>query len=81
MATVVGLNDDAWEDVENDAEALLDEWLVKEGDSVTTGQCMANVMLIKASHEILSPVDGIVSKLLVEAEENFPKGQALCEIE
>lgn len=81
MSTQVNLNDEAWEDMEDDAEALLDEWLVKEGDTVTEGQHIANVMLVKSSHEILAPVSGTVAKLLVAAEDNFPKGQPLAEID
>jgi len=40
----IQLQDDAWTDVEEGTEALLDEWLVKPGDSVAAGQVLANVM-------------------------------------
>jgi len=80
MTTVVSLNDEAWEDVEEGTEALLDEWHVSEGETVSEGQCLANVMLIKSNHEILAPVAGIVGKLHVQAQENFGKGDPLVEI-
>lgn len=80
MSTLVMLNDDAWQDVEDDAEALLDEWLSKEGQQVNAGQHIATVMVIKTSHDILAPVDGTLSKLLVAEEENFSRDQALAEI-
>jgi len=80
MTTVVSLNDEAWEDVEEDTTALLDEWHVSEGETVSEGQCIANVMLIKSNHEILAPVAGIVRKIHVHAEDNFGKGDPLAEI-
>lgn len=81
MSIEVILDDAAWEDVEDDAEALLDEWLVKEGDAVTAGQVIANVMLLKTGHEIAAPVDGTIGKLLVAEEDSFTRGQPLAEIE
>lgn len=80
MTTVVYLNDEAWEDVEEGTEALLDEWHVSEGDEVSEGQCLANVMLIKSNHEILAPMAGVISKIHVQAEDNFGKDQPLVEI-
>ncbi|PLW69854.1 lipoyl domain-containing protein [Pseudohalioglobus lutimaris] len=81
MTTIVKLAAEAWEDLEDDAEALLDEWLVSEGDTVSAGQVLANVMLIKTTHEISAPVDGTVVKLLVAEEDSFGRDQPLAEIE
>lgn len=39
----VGLLDAAWEGVEPTVEALLDHWLVQEGDPVRRGQTLATL--------------------------------------
>ena len=44
--------DEPWADVEEGTEALLDEWLVAVGDRVEQGQIIANVVLVKATHEL-----------------------------
>ena len=79
--TNVILNDEAWEDVEEGTEGLLDEWLVGEGDSVSQGQVIANVVLVKATHEIAAPADGTLKSIEVPAEENFGRGEILAVIE
>ena len=76
--TNVVLNDDAWEDVEEGTEALLDEWLVGAGDSVSQGQVIANVILVKTTHEIEAPAEGIIQSLEVAEQDNFTRGEALA---
>lgn len=76
----IQLHDDAWTDVEEGTEALLDEWLVKPGDSVKAGQTIGSVVVVKTSFELQAPIDGTIGKLLVEAQGSFPRGQALVEL-
>jgi len=78
--TDVVLKAEAWEDVEEGTEALLDEWLVGEGDSVTEGQIIANVVLVKTTHEIEAPAAGVVQKIEVAEQDNFAKDQVLAVI-
>ena len=78
--TAIHLQDDAWEDIEEGTEALLDEWHVKEGDVVEAGQLVASVMVIKTSFDVLAPAPGTIGKLLVAAQDNFTRGQALAEL-
>ncbi|MCG4453250.1 lipoyl domain-containing protein [Pseudomonas sp. SA3-5] len=78
--TAIHLQDDAWEDIEEGTEALLDEWHVKEGDVVEAGQLVASVMVIKTSFDVLAPAAGTIGKLLVAAQDNFTRGQALAEL-
>lgn len=78
--TAIHLQDDAWEDIDEGTEALLDEWHVSEGDSVEAGQLVASVMVVKTSFEVLAPAAGTVGKLLVAAQDNFSRGQALAEL-
>jgi pyruvate/2-oxoglutarate dehydrogenase complex dihydrolipoamide acyltransferase (E2) component len=76
----ITLPDEAWADVEEGTEALLDEWLVAVGDRVEQGQVIANVVLVKATHEITAPAAGIVESIEVAAEKNFQRGQVLARI-
>ncbi|BFM15328.1 hypothetical protein R50073_15110 [Maricurvus nonylphenolicus] len=76
----ITLNGEAWEGVEAGTEALLDEWLVAEGDTVEAGQVIARVVLVKANHEIEAPVGGTVSAITVTEEAYFVEGTVLATI-
>jgi len=76
----VTLPDDAWEGVEPGTEALLDQWLVREGDRVEAGQVVAKVVLVKANLVITSPAGGVIVRILVPAEQTFAKGRPLAEL-
>jgi pyruvate/2-oxoglutarate dehydrogenase complex dihydrolipoamide acyltransferase (E2) component len=78
--TEVVLPEEAWQDVEPGAEALLDAWLVKEGDRVEAGQLLAKAVLVKATIEVTAPIAGVVERILVRAEETFKRGQALVRL-
>lgn len=68
---------EAWKDVEPGTEALVDAWLVQEGERVAKDQALANVVVVKTNHEIVAPADGVLEKILVPAEESFPQGAVL----
>lgn len=76
--TDVALPDSAWEGVDPGTEALVDEWLVHEGDRVVAGQALAKVVLVKTNLEVTASVDGIVERILVPAEQTFAKGRAIA---
>ena len=79
--TDVLLDAAAWKDVEAGTEALLDQWLVREGDAVRAGQPLARVVLVKATLDVVAPVDGRVAAILVEASLTFGAALALARIE
>ncbi|MEA2090840.1 MAG: biotin/lipoyl-containing protein [Campylobacterota bacterium] len=58
--------------------AILMEWLVKEGDTVTKGQVIAEVETSKGVIEIEVFEDGVVEKLLVEEETECKVGIPLA---
>ena len=76
--TEISLGADAWKDVEPGVEALLDKWLVGEGDTVRTGQLLANLVLVKSNLEIVAPADGRIEKILVPANDTFAKGKPIA---
>jgi pyruvate/2-oxoglutarate dehydrogenase complex dihydrolipoamide acyltransferase (E2) component len=77
----IHLQEEAWQDIEEGTEALLDEWHVEVGDRVAVGQLVASVMVAKTKFEVVAPSAGVVAKLNVQAQENFAKGQAIATIE
>lgn len=81
-ATIVAITlaEANWEGVDNSVEALLDRWLVDAGSRVTTGQALARVVLVKATIEVTAPVDGVLERILVAAEQTFQRGAVLAEL-
>jgi pyruvate/2-oxoglutarate dehydrogenase complex dihydrolipoamide acyltransferase (E2) component len=78
--TDVVLPADAWEGVEAGTEALLDKWLVREGERVAAGQVVASVVVVKTTFEVTAPAAGVVERILVQAEETFARGKPLASI-
>ncbi len=60
-------------------EGTLATWLVKEGDTVTSGDVLAEIETDKATMEVESIDDGVVAKILVEAgTDGVPVGQIIA---
>jgi pyruvate dehydrogenase E1 component beta subunit len=60
-------------------EGTLSKWLVKEGDSVTSGDIMAEIETDKATMEFESIDEGVVGKILVaEGTENVKVGTVIA---
>jgi len=76
----IKLPDEAWADVEEGTEALLDEWLVAVGDAVQEGQIIGTAMVVKATVELVSPAAGVIESLDVAATRNFGKGAVLARL-
>jgi pyruvate/2-oxoglutarate dehydrogenase complex dihydrolipoamide acyltransferase (E2) component len=76
--TEITLRADAWKDVEPGVEALLDKWLVGEGDTVRAGQLLANVVLVKSNLDVVAPAAGRIEKILVPANDTFAQGKPIA---
>jgi len=63
------------------AEAEIVAWHVQPGDRVREDQNLADVMTDKATVEMTSPVDGVVSAIHGEVGEMLPVGAVLVELE
>lgn len=60
-------------------EGTLANWLVKEGDTVSSGDVIAEIETDKATMEVESIDDGVMAKILVEAgTDNVPVGQIIA---
>ena len=51
---------------------------MQAGERVRAGQALASVVVVKSSHELLAPADGVIEQILVAAEDTFGPGQALA---
>ena len=51
------------------------------GDRVSAGQPLAIAVLVKTSHEIHAPADGVLARILVRNEETFARGEPLGEVD
>lgn len=59
-------------------EGTIGAWLVKEGDSVTKGQAIAEVASEKLSNQATAPEDGVIAKLLIEEGDTLPCGEPIA---
>lgn len=59
-------------------EGTLAKWTVKEGDTVTTGQSIADVETDKATMEMQSFFDGVLHRLLVKPGDKVPLGAPMA---
>lgn len=60
---------------------VLEELLVKEGDTVSAKDVVAKIEAMKMVQAILTPVSGEVTEVLVEAGSHIKAGQVLMVIE
>ncbi len=74
------LDPQRWECVEAGDEALVDSWLVSEGDHVTTGQLLGRALLVQERVDIMAPHAGCIEEILVPAGERFGPGHALARL-
>ncbi len=55
------------------------KWLVKEGQAISSGDILAEIETDKATMELESPEDGLLSKILInEGSENIPVNTPLA---
>lgn len=77
----IRLPEEAWEDVEEDVDGLLEEWLVEEGAVVEAGQELASAIVLKTSYEVLAPATGTLDSIAVAAGATFGRETDLGWIE
>lgn len=65
---------------ESVTEAIIDRWLKQVGDRVEKYEPLAEVVTDKVSMEMPSPVDGVVTNILVDAGSTVPMGTVIAEI-
>ena len=68
----------AWDGAQDDAQALLEKWLVAENEKVKKGQALVTVVLVKATIDIEAPSDGFIQQIFVQKDESFAFGTILA---
>jgi pyruvate dehydrogenase E2 component (dihydrolipoamide acetyltransferase) len=61
-------------------EAVLNAWLKNPGDSVVSGEAIAEIETDKSSLDLESPSDGVLGRHLVAAGASVPVGQVIVRI-
>ena len=77
----VRLSPELWEGVDEEVEALLDSWLVREGEQVAAGQPIANAVIVKTNVEVTAPQAGRLAQILVPEGETFGRERAIARLE
>ena len=68
----------AWDGAQDDAQALLEKWLVVPNEQVIKGQTLVTVVMVKATIDIEAPADGYIEKILISNGESFALGTILA---
>ena len=76
----VRIDPQRWEKAGADTEALLESWLVDEGDHVDVGQVLAKASLVSQGLDVAAPASGIVEQIAVSAGEKFGPGYILVRL-
>lgn len=61
-------------------EAVISEWFVKTGDTVTKGQEIYSVESDKTTMDVESPLDGVIT-VIGEAGETYELGAIVAELD
>ena len=72
--------DEAWEEAKEGTEALLDAWLLDEGEYVIEGQPIATIVVVKTTFEVVAPVSGRLAEVRVETGGTFRAGEPIAVI-
>lgn len=65
---------------ESVTEAVIERWLKKVGERVEKYEPLAEVVTDKVSMEMPSPVQGVLTRILVDAGQTIPMGTEIAEI-
>ncbi|AYJ85155.1 biotin attachment protein (plasmid) [Sphingomonas paeninsulae] len=74
--TDLTIPNDLWDD---DSEGSIASWFFSDGDDVSKGDLVAEIMNEKVTNELLAPASGVL-KILVAAEQPVSKGQVIAQI-
>src|SRR3954470_23249610 len=66
---------------ESVTEGIVLEWHVAEGDAVKEGDTIVEVSTDKVDAEVPAPMDGVITKLIAQVDDEVPVGAPLAEME
>ena len=71
----------AWDGAQDNAQALLEKWLIAENIQVKKGEALVTVVMVKATIDIEAPTDGYIIRILIPNGESFALGAILATFE
>ena len=74
------LDPERWESLEAGDDALIECWLVAEGEPVHAGQVLARATLVHENVAVEAPHDGVLEEIVVAAGERFGRGDVLARV-
>ena len=66
---------------EQQADGMVLDWKVSEGDTVEEGQVIVEIVIVKTSMEIPCPVNGKILEICISKDKLFKPGTVLARIE
>jgi pyruvate/2-oxoglutarate dehydrogenase complex dihydrolipoamide acyltransferase (E2) component len=66
---------------ESVTEGIVLEWHVAEGDAVKEGDTIVEVSTDKVDAEVPAPMDGVITKLVAQVDDEVPVGAPLAEMQ
>ena len=66
---------------ESVTEGIVLEWHVAEGDAVKEGDTVVEVSTDKVDAEVPAPMDGVITKIVAQVDDEVPVGAPLAEME
>ena len=66
---------------ESVTEGIVLEWHVAEGDAVKEGDTIVEVSTDKVDAEVPAPMDGVITKIVAQVDDEVPVGAPLAEME
>jgi multifunctional 2-oxoglutarate metabolism enzyme len=66
---------------ESVTEGIVLEWHVAEGDTVSEGDTVVEVSTDKVDAEVPAPMDGVITKIVAQVDDEVPVGAPLAEME
>lgn len=76
----VTLDSHCWPVLEAGDQALLERWLVSEGEAVHAGELLAQVRLMQQTVEVVAPHAGVLETIFIPAGERFGQGAVLARV-
>jgi pyruvate/2-oxoglutarate dehydrogenase complex dihydrolipoamide acyltransferase (E2) component len=55
-------------------------WLKQEGNSLRQGEALVELETEKVNYELISPVGGVLLKIIARESDDVPVGEPLCHI-
>ena len=74
------ITQDQWP-TEQQADGMVVEWKASEGVTVEQGQVIVEIVIVKTTMEIPSPINGVIREICVSKDKLFKPGNVLARIE